>query len=274
MTTAAIIFSLLLMPCAGARVEPAATGAAAVPDDEAELKTLGAALEKLLASDTEDSAWFLERYAPSVRERLTDERILRILGMFRRDLPDAKVRAVRVKDDHEGEVVLLSAASGLAAVFGVSLEPEAPHRILGLGARLEEGDPIVEGLVDGMSSADMVRVIDALVSDLAEQDRFSGVVLLAKDGEPVFEKAWGFASRRFDVPNRVDTRFNLGSMNKMFTAVAICQLAEAGKLALDELPVSGLFVSELFFELSASDEEVLLCVLPPEFLLSFFPLSA
>jgi CubicO group peptidase (beta-lactamase class C family) len=62
-------------------------------------------------------------------------------------------------------------------------------------------------------------------------------VLLAKDGKVLFKNAYGLASKRFDVPNRIDTKFNLGSMNKMFTAVAVAQLVERGKLSFDD-PVS------------------------------------
>ena len=69
---------------------------------------------------------------------------------------------------------------------------------------------------------------------LAKQDKFSGVVLIAKDGKPVFEKAYGLANKAKNIPNNTETRFNLGSMNKMFTAVAIAQLAEAGKLSFDD----------------------------------------
>ncbi|MGI9516653.1 MAG: serine hydrolase [Pirellulaceae bacterium] len=72
--------------------------------------------------------------------------------------------------------------------------------------------------------------IDALV----EADRFSGTALLARGDQVVFEGAWGMASQRFQVPNNIDTRFNLGSMNKMFTGVAICQLVERGLLSLDD----------------------------------------
>jgi CubicO group peptidase (beta-lactamase class C family) len=52
-----------------------------------------------------------------------------------------------------------------------------------------------------------------------------------------FKGAWGQASKDFDIPNKVDTKFNLGSINKSFTAVAIAQLAERGKLSLAD-PVS------------------------------------
>ncbi|MFT3883366.1 MAG: serine hydrolase domain-containing protein [Gemmatales bacterium] len=72
--------------------------------------------------------------------------------------------------------------------------------------------------------------MDKIVAD----DKFSGVVLLAKDGKPLFHKAYGYASLRFQVPNKLDTKFNLGSMNKMLTSVAICQLAEQGKLSFDD----------------------------------------
>jgi len=51
---------------------------------------------------------------------------------------------------------------------------------------------------------------------------------------PILKEAYGYASLAFEVPNRVDTKFNLGSMNKMFTGVAISQLAEKGNLSFDD----------------------------------------
>src|SRR5262249_15110190 len=63
---------------------------------------------------------------------------------------------------------------------------------------------------------------------------FSGAVLLAKGKTPIFREAYGFASREGKLPNRPDTKFNLGSINKAFTRIAIEQLARAGKLRLDD----------------------------------------
>jgi len=54
------------------------------------------------------------------------------------------------------------------------------------------------------------------------------------NGVPIFKKAYGLANKSFNVPNQIDTKFNLGSMNKMFTAVAIAQLA-GRKLAFSDL---------------------------------------
>ena len=71
------------------------------------------------------------------------------------------------------------------------------------------------------------------VDGLAAADRFSGVVLLARNGAPVLRRAWGLADRERRRPNTPGTAFNLGSINKAFTAIAIRQLAAAGKLHLD-----------------------------------------
>jgi CubicO group peptidase (beta-lactamase class C family) len=59
-------------------------------------------------------------------------------------------------------------------------------------------------------------------------------VLLAKKGVPLYQAAFGEANKDFGVKNTLDTKFNLGSMNKMFTAVSVMQLVEAGKLSLDD----------------------------------------
>src|SRR5947209_2408614 len=78
------------------------------------------------------------------------------------------------------------------------------------------------------------NAVVAAVDKAAAEDRFSGVVMLAKDGQPVMTKAWGYADAAKTIPNKVDTKFNLGSINKFFTKVAIGQLAAAGKLSLTD----------------------------------------
>lgn len=82
------------------------------------------------------------------------------------------------------------------------------------------------------AQAPEVRLAKTLDS-LTALDQFSGVVLLAKDGAPVFEHAYGMADREARRPNDVETAFNLGSINKVFTQIAIRQLAAAGTLDLD-----------------------------------------
>jgi D-alanyl-D-alanine carboxypeptidase len=72
------------------------------------------------------------------------------------------------------------------------------------------------------------------LDNLTTQDAFSGSVLVAKTGIPIFSHAYGLASKSFNVPNRIDTKFNLGSMNKMFTGLAVCQLAQCGKLDIND----------------------------------------
>lgn len=80
----------------------------------------------------------------------------------------------------------------------------------------------------------LAQKVKELVDGLCASDQFSGTVLLAHGEQVVFEKACGEASKRFHVANNMDTRFNLGSMNKMFTAIAIMQLVEKGKVKLDD----------------------------------------
>ncbi len=70
--------------------------------------------------------------------------------------------------------------------------------------------------------------------DMTSQNKFSGLVQIAKDSNILFREAHGYASKSLQVPNKADTKFNLGSINKIFTAVAILQLAEKGLLSLDD----------------------------------------
>ncbi len=72
--------------------------------------------------------------------------------------------------------------------------------------------------------------INKLVKDLTTRDEFSGTVLIAKGDKIIYQKAVGLANQEQNTPNNIETKFNIGSMNKMFTSVAIAQLAEKNKL--------------------------------------------
>jgi CubicO group peptidase (beta-lactamase class C family) len=85
-----------------------------------------------------------------------------------------------------------------------------------------------------LTDVEMIKTIETSLDKLVQADAFSGVVLIAKNGIPIFQKAYGIANKACNMPNNSDTKFNLGSINKMFTAIAIGQLAEQGKLSFDD----------------------------------------
>lgn len=72
---------------------------------------------------------------------------------------------------------------------------------------------------------------DRLVAQLAAEDTFSGTVLLLHRGRRVLSRSFGMADKQRSVANGPDTIFALGSITKLFTAVAVAQLVQQGKVA-------------------------------------------
>lgn len=114
----------------------------------------------------------------------------------------------------------------------VQVEAQAPHRIRRVGGRPGAGGGITPETA--RTDAERVKELDRLVRKLVAADAFSGVVLFAKDGQPLYFEAFGVANRDYDIPVTRETRFNLGSANKNMTAVMIAQLVEEGKLSWDD----------------------------------------
>jgi CubicO group peptidase (beta-lactamase class C family) len=85
-----------------------------------------------------------------------------------------------------------------------------------------------------LTQAEFAAELEQRLLAEAAKDEFSGVALVARDGKPIFHRAIGLADREQGIPNQLQTKFRIGSMNKMFTAVAIVQLVQAGKLALSD----------------------------------------
>jgi CubicO group peptidase (beta-lactamase class C family) len=93
----------------------------------------------------------------------------------------------------------------------------------------------------------------ALIFEQLEKEyRFSGTILVSQDGEVVFEKAYGFASRQLNVPNMLETKFHIASVTKMFIAMAALMLSEQGRISLHEKPAA--YVPEL----AALDQDITL----------------
>jgi len=80
---------------------------------------------------------------------------------------------------------------------------------------------------------DLAGAVDDVLTRAAAEDHYSGVVRLEHGDELVYEGAYGVASRRWEVPVHAGMRFDLASVTKLFTSVAVLQQVDAGTLDLD-----------------------------------------
>jgi len=85
-----------------------------------------------------------------------------------------------------------------------------------------------------ISSGELIEETRKTVEKLSKLDLFSGTILIANGNDIRYQEARGEASKRFHIKNNLETKFNLGSMNKMFTSVAVMQLAETGQINLKD----------------------------------------
>ena len=88
-----------------------------------------------------------------------------------------------------------------------------------------------------LSQADFATKADAHVEAFTKQGRFMGSVIVAQNGKILLSKGYGMANLEHEVPNKANTKFRIGSITKQFTAVAILQLQEQGKLNVQD-PIS------------------------------------
>jgi CubicO group peptidase (beta-lactamase class C family) len=91
----------------------------------------------------------------------------------------------------------------------------------------------VTGVLTAQTTPEVAAKADAYIKAAGIQ----GSVLLAKSGKVIVTKGYGLANVELDVANRPTTKFRLGSITKQFTAAAILQLQEKGKLRVGD-PIS------------------------------------
>lgn len=144
--------------------------------------------------------------------------------MSRRPIP-AAIAALTV-------LTLLGVLTNWLAPAAASQEP--PRRRVVMGGP-DEGPPLAPPpITAAMAKDELSRALDGYVAPLVAKDEFAGVVLIAKDGQPVYQGAFGLADRERKTPVALATRFSLASIGKVFTRTAIAQLIGQNKLALTD----------------------------------------
>jgi CubicO group peptidase (beta-lactamase class C family) len=89
-------------------------------------------------------------------------------------------------------------------------------------------------LAAGQSRTQLTAEFDRIISSEFKAEEPGGVVLVAQKGQIIYEKAFGAANVELNVPMKEGMVFNIGSMTKQFTAVAVLQFMERGKLSLQD----------------------------------------
>ncbi len=91
----------------------------------------------------------------------------------------------------------------------------------------------VLGQVSSNENPRLSNRIDSLIKSYVLKDQFAGIVLVAENGKPIYENAFGLANHEWNINNSMMTKFRIGSVTKPFTAVLTFQAIEKRKLRLD-----------------------------------------
>lgn len=190
---------------------------------------LGAFLRAYNTGDPETIRAFIQGHfdEDSLARRPAEQRASTSLATYQltRQL---RLHGVERSADHE--IVALCQSEITEAWFSVTVQvsPREPHKIMGqqFGFAARPADAAPRGR---LSRTRIVREAETYLAKLAGAGMLSGAVLVAKNGRPILERAYGLNAP--GVPNRLDTKFDMASLSKMFTGVAVAQLAERGKLS-------------------------------------------
>jgi D-alanyl-D-alanine carboxypeptidase len=225
-TAAVMLLAILLIAADGAAFAQVSAAGAAEPVAETDASALGRRILKAAAEG--DAAFLAFIHQADPKSRRPDaawlelrQRILRTLQLHRLEQASAT----------HAEFSVFDPTADAWATLMVDITESEPHTLTGFSVRIGRPPSDIPP-IPKLASAALVSATRDHLAALARDDRFSGAVLIAQNGKTILDEAYGLADREAKTPNTVDTQFRFGSMGKMFTAVSIMQLAQAGKLDL------------------------------------------
>ena len=186
---------------------------------------LSAWLEAFNSRDRARLESYLAKYEPDRKNALDN------LTNFRDRTGGFTLVSIQKSEPLHLQAIVKEREGGNFAILELDLMDGEPPKVKTFGVHLVPRPPD-QPAVPRLSFDDAVKAVDTRAAELASSDKFSGDVLIGRAGKIVFQKAYGLADRDKRIASTVNTRFRIGSMNKMFTATAILQLAGDGKLDL------------------------------------------
>lgn len=225
---------------AQAQAQPQAKAMPALPEVKMPDTQAGRiAAEFLTAFNSGTDQDFLEFFkrnaGQAALKRRTDEERLAMNRQMKGRL--GRLTARSIESSGEVGIILLAETEKAGWVrLEFLLEAEAPHKLDAV--RIDEADapppPGPPSATGPPLPEEKLRVyLDEFVSR-AEAFGFTGGILFAKDGQVVLERGCGLADRARGIPVTPGTAFDIGSNTKDFTKMAVLQLADTGKLKLDD----------------------------------------
>lgn len=204
---------------------PAAVDATGTPKDvapgaEPARQALDAWLAAFNANDRRRLEAFRDRYQPTMD----------VEGMLDLHSRTGGFRLIRYEPSDPGtsQALLQEMDSDTVARAQATVRAGEP-----LALRIEVIERPADLRIPRLEQGAAIDALAARADAEAKQDAFAGVLLVARGDKLLLQRAWGAADREAGTPITLDTKFRLGSMNKMFTAVATLQLVQAGALSLD-----------------------------------------
>ncbi len=221
--TIALVMALLIG--APAAVQAQADG----PDPRQRLDEL---VDKLNTSGADYGEYVDTVFSDSLRAQIPPEVLVEVMTDLSGRGP-WEVGELRREIETGIAVSLHSTSTDEWLAVDLTVDEAAPYQVSGIIMQPSSAPPTAAA-GDSYTRDEVATELGAMVDDLVANDRFSGSVLVTDGNDAIYEAATGTANKDYDVPNNIDTKFNLGSMNKMFTAVAIAQLVERGDVSFDD----------------------------------------
>lgn len=121
----------------------------------------------------------------------------------------------------------------------INKEKDTPYKINYFTLQIPDSEevsikPSKSASKKSLSGKELAQELSSFINKLSMEDAFSGSVLVAQNKDVIFKSSVGYANKTWKINNTINTKFSLGSMNKMFTAISALQLIEKGKLKFED----------------------------------------
>lgn len=204
-------------------------------------------LNAINEGNRKDEAFIQSLFSQALIDKRGAARLADMLAdIHQNDAPLALYEANR-KEATEYQLKLMS-GDGKWLDATLYLDASAPYKVKGLAIDVTFSPSAVAApiwpevkagkasstLPPPVSEAELAQKAKKIAQSYVDMGWFSGVILLAKDGKPFYQEAFGYADEARKAPNTMDTKFRIGSINKDYTSVLILQQVQKGRLSLDD----------------------------------------